>query len=145
MAGNKLRQFLNEQLTSNSADEALRDGIQKLITYVDENGYISQSLADISGATGHPLEDVERFLQGLQKLRPTGVGARTVRECLLLQSSAQFAPDHLIHALIDRHLSDLEKQEWSVISISTGVDESVIRETADLIKNLNPVPGRMDS
>ena len=56
-----------------------------LIDSLDERGYLTCSLEHVAGACGVALARVEQVLDALQHLAPTGVGARNLRECLLLQ------------------------------------------------------------
>ena len=65
--------------------EAVRDAAESIIGNLDEDGYVSASLEEIAALGEHKPEEVEAALRMVQSLDPAGVGARNLRECLLLQ------------------------------------------------------------
>ena len=65
--------------------DEVRDAAESIIGNLDEDGYLSASLDEIASIGEHTPEQVEQGLRVVQSLDPAGVGARNLRECLLLQ------------------------------------------------------------
>src|SRR5207237_748678 len=72
-----------------------------LIWNLDPDGYLRQELPSLATTAGVGVGDLERALDVLQALEPTGVGARSLRECLTLQLRAQPEPDPVALELVD--------------------------------------------
>ncbi|RMD79221.1 MAG: RNA polymerase factor sigma-54 [Gammaproteobacteria bacterium] len=120
-----------------------------LIDAIDESGYLALPLEEVREAVaraGHPVsaEEVEAVLRRVQDFDPPGVGARDLRECLLLQLD-QLPPDtpRLAEArlLVDRHLELLGGTDREALLRRSGLDWEAIREAVGLIRSLNPRPG----
>ena len=65
--------------------DTVRDAAESIIGNLDEDGYLSASLEEIATMGEHTAVDVDAALKVVQSLDPAGVGARNLRECLLLQ------------------------------------------------------------
>ena len=107
---------------------------------LDETGYLSVPLADIAELSGAPLIAVERGLEIVQGLEPTGVGARSLAECLALQAKAADRYDPAMARLID-NLDLLSKGRTNDLKRICGVDDE---DFADMIRELrayDPKPG----
>jgi len=120
-----------------------------LIDAIDESGYLSLPLEEVREAVaraGHEvsLEQVEAVLRRVQDFDPPGVGARDLRECLLLQL-AQLPPDtprlEEARRLVDRHLELLGGSDREALLRGSGLDWEAIREAVALIRSLHPRPG----
>ena len=114
-----------------------------LLSHLDENGYLSTSLEDIGRGWPEPLEEeeLEEALFLIQKLDPAGVGARDLRECLLLQLTLENPYRDVLRALIQNHLEDIQYNRLPIIQKRTGFDLEVIQEAIEVLKRLNPRPG----
>jgi RNA polymerase sigma-54 factor len=86
-------------------------------------------------------EEVEEALRIVQQLDPPGVGARDLKECLLLQLSPETPHRDLVRLLILKHLEDIPHNRLPAIERSTGQDIPTIKEAIEVIKHLNPKPG----
>ena len=80
-----LGDYLRSQLSVSLVSDEVRDAAESIIGNLDEDGYLSASLEEIAEAGDHAPADVEAALKVVQSLDPAGVGARDLRECLLLQ------------------------------------------------------------
>ena len=80
-----LADHLHSQLSVSLLSENIRDAAESIIGNLDEDGYLSASLEEIAGMGDHTPEEIEAALKVVQSLDPAGVGARNVRECLLLE------------------------------------------------------------
>jgi RNA polymerase sigma-54 factor len=121
---------------------------EALVDALNDDGYLSESLADIARSLSVDLpvseQDVERVLTFLQTLDPAGIGARTVAECICLQL-AQLEPStpgrELAIAIADSHLQEMADRDLSGLRQRLGVDEDALHEALALIRGCNPRPG----
>lgn len=113
-----------------------------LIGNIDDDGYLKGvDLATLAAELDRDVEYVEEVLEMIQQFDPPGVGARTLRECLLIQ--ARFMElGSIVEEMIERHLDNLEKKNLGAISRDLDQDMDEIVEAAKLISSLEPRPGR---
>jgi RNA polymerase sigma-54 factor len=143
-----LRESLGSQAIFLFADEDERRIAHHIIQNINEAGYIDVPLSEIQQtlAERSPVEmyQIEQVLGVIQKLEPVGVGARSPRECLLLQ--LQVLEDsipgyHIATEIVDRHLPLLANKEFSKLRKLLGISENELGVAASLIQQLNPHPG----
>jgi RNA polymerase sigma-54 factor len=138
-----LQDYLSEQLTFLDAPPEQMRLIRFIITHIDEKGWLTTTVEDISRSYDLPVTvgQVEQALQVVQKLEPPGVGARNLSECLLLQLSPETRHRDVLRVLILHHLEDIEHNRLPVIQKRTGFDLTTIKEAIEGLKHLNPRPG----
>jgi RNA polymerase sigma-54 factor len=138
-----LHDYLNDQLSFLEATPEQIRLLRFLITHIDDNGYLTVPLEEV--ARGYDevvtIEQLEEALQMVQKLDPRGVGARDLRECLLLQLTPEVPHRDVLRVLILHHLEDIQHNRLPVIQRRTGFDLATIKETIETLKHLNPRPG----
>ena len=127
---------------------------ETVIGNINDDGYLTSPVEDIASFTGAAVEDVDRVLAKIQDFDPSGVGARDLKECLLiqvrhlkldgLQEDLQRV-DLLIIAIITDHLAYLEKKDYASIAKGLNVPVDVIMTVAGIITRLNPKPGSVYS
>ncbi|HKK16946.1 MAG TPA: RNA polymerase factor sigma-54, partial [Gammaproteobacteria bacterium] len=143
-----LREHLMWQLnltTLNEQDAAIATAI---IDALDDDGYLACSLEDISGSLGDDVDvelpEVEAVLHMVQSMDPAGVGARDLRECLLLQLS-QCSPDtpYLDKAqeLVSRYLELMGSRDFNQLLRRLKTDRDTLQMIISLIQSLHPRPG----
>ncbi|MDD4169347.1 MAG: RNA polymerase factor sigma-54 [Desulfotomaculaceae bacterium] len=113
-----------------------------LIGNIDNNGYLRVSLTEAAGQLHVDYSEVARILTLIQSFEPMGVGARDLQECLLIQIKQLDMKNELIIKLIRDHLKDLAKGRLIGISNKLGVTIHELQAAADLLKTLDPKPGR---
>lgn len=117
---------------------------EQLVGNLNERGYLETSTDDIAAYLKVSPERVECVLSQLHTLEPVGIGARTLRECLLLQLEAlseQGMPHPLAHTLIDRYLERIGRGQFHEIARELRVAEQEIRQASLYIRStLNPFP-----
>ena len=115
----------------------------RIIYNLDTNGYLQGRLEDLLGpdAGEEELALAQRALALVQKLDPPGVGARDLRECLLLQLVPGVPHYEQLRTLIANHLEDLEHNRLPAISRRTGYSIELIQEVLGELRKLNPKPG----
>lgn len=144
-----LRAHLNGQLALLHLSDRDRQLVGLLIDSLDEGGYMTQSLEEIAAMLPAELEvepeELSIALQHLQHLEPTGVGARSLAECLTLQLDA-LPPDtpYRVQAreIVGEHLDALAARDFTRLKRTLKCDDSCLRGVQKLILSLNPRPGR---
>lgn len=116
---------------------------QFLIENLDKNGYLDLTAAEVLEKFPVAEDDFERILGVIQTFDPLGVGARDLSECLRLQLQADGSELHLLAAkIIHHHLQDLANNRIQNISKALGAGPDKIQEACDLVRSLEPKPGR---
>lgn len=111
-----------------------------LIDGVDEGGYLRVDLAETAERLGCELAAVEDVLGALQGFEPTGVFARDVRECLMLQLQERNRCDPAMMALLD-NLELLARRDMNALRKLCGVDDEDLRDMVAELRGLTPRPG----
>ena len=139
-----LREYLIGQFHFYDIPAAWREFGEYIIDNLDENGRLQSSLAEIAAVFGPRITNDEAFkvLQLIQKLDPSGVGARDLRECLLLQVTDDLPLRDIVYTLISAHLEDLGQNRLPVIERKTGYTIETIKLGLEELKKLDPLPGR---
>ncbi len=130
------------QLHLSHFDAEERRAAAEIIGNLDENGYLAAELPEIAEGAGVPLAVVERALGKVQTFDPTGVAARDLRECLLLQARALGIEDELVHRILEEQMERLQKRDFRGIARALGVGVEEVAAAARVIGRLEPRPGR---
>ena len=136
-----LRQSLDDQLNIAFADTMSRMIGSYLIDMLDENGYISGDLEEVSDALECDLADVERILKAMQGFEPVGIFARDLAECLELQLRELNRFDPAMAALL-ANLELLARRDFDRLRRVCGVDSDDLHDMIAEIKTLDPRPGK---
>ncbi|MGE3818413.1 MAG: RNA polymerase sigma-54 factor, partial [Isosphaeraceae bacterium] len=128
-----LHDDLADQLGFLDTDPTIRTLALYLIYNLDENGYLTLDLADVAREAGveATMEQVEEALSLVQRLDPPGIGARNLRECLLLQLTADTPCRDVLHTLIADHLEDLQQNRLPAIEKKTQIPIVKIKEAIE--------------
>jgi RNA polymerase sigma-54 factor len=116
-----------------------------LVGSLDDRGYLATPLDEIAAMTGVSVEHAEKVLRVLQALEPIGIGARDLRECLLIQIDARGERDQLPWRIIHDHFDHLVNRRFPEIARQLKVSVEEVQGAADAIATLNPKPGYMVS
>jgi RNA polymerase sigma-54 factor len=149
VSGATLREHLIDQLIVSPLTLRDRTLVAALIDDLDESGFLTQPLEDITAALQEELEElepeeVETALKHLQNMEPTGVGARNLAECLTLQLRALPADTPARDAalrLTTHYLDLLAARDVGKLKKMLGIDDATLRTARALILSLNPRPG----
>jgi len=138
-----LQDYLLIQLgTAVSSDIDYKIG-EYLIGNIDDNGYLIIGLDDISLDLNIKRDKIEKILSLIQSFDPPGVGARSLKECLLLQAKYLSINDVLIEKIIKNHLNNLARKSYLKIAKDLQISVSEVQSLADVIKkSFDPKPGR---
>jgi RNA polymerase sigma-54 factor len=131
---------LAEQLALAVVDPARRMIGQFLIDLVDEAGYLSGELVQVSEKLGAAPEEVEAVLKTLQGFDPAGVCARDLAECLAIQLRERNRFDPAMQALVG-HLELVAKRDLAALRRICGVNDEDLADMLAELRQLNPKPG----
>ena len=144
-----LRAHLLVQLSLTNLPERDRRLVALLIDSLDDGGYLTQNLEELAALLPAELgvepDDLQIALKHLQNLEPTGVGARNLSECLVLQlTTLPRDTAHRAEALdmARNHLEALASRDFGKLKKLLRCDDVVLRAVHKLITSLNPRPGR---
>jgi RNA polymerase sigma-54 factor len=143
----KLSEHLMEQLHFNKlSEEEYRIG-EYIIGNIDENGYLTCSLEEIVEGLKSEPEITKKVLKLIQSFDPLGVGARDLKESLLIQLREKGLEQSLAYRIVDQHLNELDKKSLSQLAKVLGRDFEEVQRAMDLIRTLSPKPasGRFSS
>ena len=136
-----LADHLQSQLAIEVLPEDVRDAADTIIGNLDDEGYLPLSLEEIAESGQHKLEDVHAALKAVQDLDPSGVAARDMRECLLLQIAARNGEGGVAWQIISSHLKLLETRQFKELARVLGRPLEHIQIAVDMIRRLDPKPG----
>ncbi|GIW78609.1 MAG: RNA polymerase sigma-54 factor [Gemmatales bacterium] len=143
-----LQDYLNEQLTFLDLEPVELERVRFLISHIDDSGFLRTPLEELANSDyarsldpPPTVEDLEAALAIIHKLDPPGVGARDVKECLLLQLTPEIPHREIVRTLIVNHLDDIRHNRLPVIQRRTGFDLQTIKEAIDVLRHLNLRPG----
>jgi len=143
------RESLRESLLSqlrilglNAGDRAIAE---YLVFEIGESGYLETDIAEVASEFLVETEAVENVLEKIQNLDPPGVGARDVKECLLMQLKRMGKEDSLEFILVGKFLSDIAINDVPKISKALSADKEAVKQAVKKIKLLNPKPGNVFS
>ena len=136
-----LPDHLRSQLSVMVLDEGIRNAAESIIGNLDEDGYITATLEEIASAGEHTAEQVEAALKAVQSLDPAGVGARDLRECLLLQLKSRGAKGGVAWQIVSNHLRLLETRQMRELARVMHRPQEHIDIAVGVIRKLNPRPG----
>ncbi len=136
-----LSDHLRSQLALVAMSEPVRDAAEEIIGNLDENGYLTASLAEIAEAERCALPDVEEAIRIVHSLDPAGVGAQDVRECLLLQLESRNAKGGVAWQIVADHLKLLETRQFKELAKVLRRPLEHIQIAIEVIRHLDPQPG----
>src|SRR4051794_4254784 len=145
--------YLLHQLSWFEIDADVRRMAERIMYSLDTNGYLKTQLeellppvaaevnGDLQAYRAKQMAIAEEALRVVQRLDPRGVGARTLKECLLLQLIPGMPDYDELKLLIENHLEDLENNRLPQISKKTGMSIEKIQEVWHELRKLKPKPG----
>lgn len=152
--GVSFHEYLLEQLgykNLSSRDYLLAE---YMIGSLDEDGYLRRELDSVADDIAFSLgvettpEELERLLLIIQELEPTGVGARTLQECLLLQLEACDRRDRIYRIakrVLENYFDEFKKKHYEKLRDKLDIDDDLFRDVIEEILHLYPKPGNLYS
>lgn len=138
--GPTLAEYLEDQVGTAAGDAREAFVARHLIGLLDEAGYLAADLREVAAELGVPMAEAERALAVVQSLDPTGVGARTLGECLALQAREADRYDPCMARLID-NLGLVARGEFARLKRMCEVDDEDFAEMLAELRGYDPKPG----
>lgn len=136
-----LYDFLKEQIELFYRKTYLRELLFWWVNQLDHRGYVTKTIDEAMDETGAESIELLDALTLLQQLDPPGIGARDLKECLLLQTERlDFAPA-IAYIVIEENLEELTNKNWSTLAETYAVTEAEAKEVYHFIHKLTPSPG----
>ena len=148
--GFSFHEHLESQLGLRDLNDKQKILGEYILGNIDEDGYLRRELINIVDDLAFlqnvetTESELEEVLQIIQDLEPAGVGARTLRECLLLQIEKRDTSQpslKLAHTILDLYFEEFTKRHYDKIISRLGITEDEIKAAIDEILKLNPKPG----
>ena len=137
---------LYEQLSLSDLDPEDREIAEYIIGNLDDRGYVGCSLEEIAADLEIEVEEVEKILRVIQTFEPPGVGARDLRECLMIQLAQHQDPlSELALQIVRNQMEDLTRRRLTRITRALGISNEVLKEVLGVIELLQPNPGSPSS
>ena len=142
-----LQEHLLWQISMSQLSEIDKRIAVTIVQSLDEAGYLCESVEDILESLINELpielDEVESVLKYIQHLDPLGVGARNLRECMLIQLYKQPTNElqKVAGVLVGKHLDLLEKRDYKEIQKRLKINQETFEATITLLRTLQPKPG----
>lgn len=136
-----LFEHLINQVHLNYRETYLRKLVLYLIEFIDLNGYLTTPLEEIREKTEATEIQMLDALTLLQMLEPTGVGARSLKECLMLQIEKDDSAPNLAYIIVEEYFEELANRKWSIIQKAYDIEVFEVQDIFDYIQKLQPYPG----
>jgi RNA polymerase sigma-54 factor len=120
-----------------------RKAAELIIGNIDDNGFLQSTPEEMALNSGIPKEDFEKMLPLIQSFYPAGVGARDLRECLLIQLQREGKEHSLEYKIVSEHMEDLGRRRFPEIARRMGINVEEVQKATDNIARLNPRPGQV--
>jgi len=140
-----LQQHLLEQLNTAEVSTSQREAAELIIGNIDELGFLQSSLEEISQNTTHSVQELQQMLDLVQTFHPVGVGARDLKDCLLIQLRRLGKQDSLEYQIVSEFLEDLGRRRFPEVARRLGVSVEQVQRAANFISTLDPKPGQIFS
>jgi RNA polymerase sigma-54 factor len=136
-----LAEHLQRQLAMEVLSEEVRDAAMAIIGNLDDDGYLPISIEEIAHSEQHTVEEVREALRFVQSLDPSGVAARDMRECLLIQIESRNGKGGVAWQIIANHMRLLETKQFKEIAKQLGRPLEHVQIAVNMIRHLDPRPG----
>ena len=152
--GSTFQEHLEAQLSLRDLTEKQAILGEYILGNIDEDGYLRRELVNIVDDLAFlqnvttTEKELEEVLAIIQDLDPPGVGARTLRECLLIQLAIKDRTQPALktaYTVLDLHFEEFSKRHYDKITSKMGITETELKAAIDEILKLNPKPGSLYS
>ncbi len=137
-----LEDHLRWQLLMSSPTEEEKHIGSLIIGNINKDGYLEVQVEEIANMNGCPVKQIEEVLSVLQTFDPTGVCARDLSECLLIQAKHLGLNDPVMINIIKHHIKNLENKNYKTVARDLRINIKEVILAVDVIKALEPKPGR---
>jgi RNA polymerase sigma-54 factor len=141
-AETSLAQYLIEQVRDTKLTEDEQAMAELIIGNIDDYGYLNATVEEIATSTNLPPEKITDVLKVVQTFEPVGVGARDLRECLMIQLERSGQQESLEYRIVRDYMDALGKRRIPEIARGTSQTIEEVQESLARIGRLEPRPGR---
>ncbi|HXG48672.1 MAG TPA: RNA polymerase factor sigma-54 [Methylomirabilota bacterium] len=142
VSGTSLQEHLLDQVRLSEITKEQRPVAEMIVGNIDDYGYLKASVEELAFSTSIPAEQITEVLKIIQSFHPAGVGARDLRECLMLQLERENKTNTLEYRIIRDFMEALGKRKIPEIARGTGEDVVDVQKAIARIALLEPRPGR---
>ena len=140
-----MQEQLLEQLRCSDADPETMRIAEAVIGGIDESGYLKTHPADIATGAGCSIEQAEKAIRLVQSFEPPGIGARDLKECLIIQLKRLGRATPELLEIIQNHLDDIARNKLPQLAKALNIPLEQLNADIAEIKRLNPYPGNLIS
>ncbi|MCS7311944.1 MAG: RNA polymerase factor sigma-54 [Acidobacteria bacterium] len=137
-----LLDHLRWQIAMAPVDETTRSVMYFLAEFINPSGYIEETEEELAGLAGVSVEAIYRARQHLLRLDPVGVGARTLRECLMVQLEALGQTDTDAYRILQEAWDEFVQKRWDDLVRRLGLSREALRAALEVIYHLDPRPAQ---
>ena len=137
-----LQENLLDQVRQSELTETQQKVAELIVGNIDDYGYLQSGVEELAFSTSIPPEQILEVLKVVQSFHPPGVGARDLRECLLLQLERDKKETTLEFRIVNECMDALGKRRIPEIARKLGVTVDEVQAAMQRIGNLEPRPGR---
>jgi RNA polymerase sigma-54 factor len=141
--GKTLPEHLEWQLRMENLTEDEWKFAELIIGNINDDGYLEHPFEEIVAESGHNRDDALEIQRMIQRLDPVGCGSDDLSSCLLIQAEVMEERSPLLEKIIRFHMKDLQNKDFEEIAKATGTTTEVVKNTAMLLQNFYPKPGRL--
>lgn len=137
-----LHDILNEQISELEIEEYKKEICRFIIDDIDSRGYLDDSDENLAELLKVSIEEIREAIEIVQDLEPSGIGARNLKECLLIQLERRGILDDNFCRVINEFLELIGDNKYNQVAKKLGITVEEVQDYADLIKTLEPKPSR---
>lgn len=123
---------------------------EQICSFINNDGYLTIESSELSNILNTSIEEIEKIISVIKTFDPYGVAAKNINECLSIQlkikkKEASKKDEYIYDAainIVENHLDELSKKNYSQISSSLNVEEDIVLKALKLIQTLEPYPAR---
>lgn len=140
--GLSLWDHLDWQANLTFFDEKDKEIARYIIGNINEDGYLITSIEEIASAMDASEDKIKQVREKIMRFDPVGVGSLSVQEALLVQMEYFEIKDDITNKIVSEHIHLLEKSDFTQVARKLGISLEEVKPHIDVIKDLDPTPGR---
>lgn len=137
-----LSEYVLSQLIPFFKTEEEREVYEFLVYSLDERGYLVETAEELGQKLRMSVEEIKKYIEQLKKCDPAGVGAKDLRECLLLQLERRENENKIIMKIVENYLVELSKNQIPQIAKALKISREEAVRACEEIRKLNPKPAQ---
>ncbi|WFD11267.1 RNA polymerase factor sigma-54 [Tepidibacter hydrothermalis] len=136
-----LYEYLKNQINYCDLNKKDKDIVEYIIDSIDEHGYFKSDIEEVSNTLKTTKEDIMKNLKVVQTLEPSGIGARNIEECLMIQLKEKNIQNDVLENVVENDLKLLGDKKYKEVCKKYKISMEKCIEIVNIIKTLDPKPG----